>query len=101
TPTARAETPSQSAPPDSEGESCIEVSNLQMTYKTLRGKTVPALAGVSFNVPPGTIFGLIGQNGAGKTTLVKILMGLATPTSGSAKLLGCFPGDPVAKRRIG
>ncbi len=82
-------------------EPCIEVSNLGKTYSTFRGKPAPALAGVSFEIEPGTIFGLIGANGAGKTTLVKILMGLATPTTGSARLLGCFPGDPVAKRRIG
>ena len=82
-------------------ELCIEVSNLQMVYKTFRGKPSHALSGVTFDIEPGTIFGLIGANGAGKTTLVKILMGLAMPTGGSAKLLGCFPGDPVAKRRIG
>ncbi len=83
------------------GEYVIEVFNLQKTYTTLRGKTAPALTGVSFHVEPGTIFGLIGQNGAGKTTLVKILMGLAKPTTGSAKVLGCSPGHVVAKRQIG
>ena len=82
-------------------EPCIEVSNLGKTYKTFRGKPAPALTGVSFDIEPGTIFGLIGANGAGKTTLVKILMGLATPTTGSARLLGCGPGDPIAKKRIG
>jgi ABC-type multidrug transport system ATPase subunit/ABC-type antimicrobial peptide transport system permease subunit len=83
------------------GNSCIEVLNLHKTYAAVRGKTSPALSGVSFEIEPGTIFGLIGQNGAGKTTLVKILMGLARQTAGSARLLGCLPGDPIAKQRIG
>jgi ABC-2 type transport system ATP-binding protein len=79
----------------------IETQDLQKTYRTMWGKPAAALQGVSLRVEPGTIFGLIGQNGAGKTTLVKILLGLSTATSGSAKLLGALPGNPVARRRIG
>ena len=79
----------------------VEVLNLHKIYSNYRGQQAPALSGVSFNVEPGTIFGLIGQNGAGKTTLVKILMGLASATSGTARLLGCAPGDSAARRQIG
>jgi ABC-type multidrug transport system ATPase subunit len=79
----------------------IEVSNLQKAYTTLRGKSAVALSGVSFRVQSGTIFGIIGQNGAGKTTLVKILLGLARPDAGSARLMGCCPGDPIVNRQIG
>ena len=52
-----------------------------------------ALAGLSFNVEPGTVFGLLGPNGAGKSTTVKILTTLSAPDSGTA-LVG---GVDVAK----
>jgi ABC-2 type transport system ATP-binding protein len=45
--------------------------------------SVVALHSVDFDVPPGRI-GLVGANGAGKTTLIQILLGILTPTSGSA-----------------
>jgi ABC-2 type transport system ATP-binding protein len=79
----------------------IETQGLEQTYRTFRGKIVPALQGVSLQVRAGSIYGLIGQNGAGKTSLIKILMGLARPTGGSATLLGGSPGDPAARQRVG
>jgi ABC-2 type transport system ATP-binding protein len=79
----------------------IEVCELRKTYPGFRRKSVAALRGVSLQADPGTIFGLIGQNGAGKTTLVKILLGLATPTGGSASILGHSPKDASARRRVG
>ncbi|MGO9591586.1 MAG: ABC transporter ATP-binding protein [Candidatus Acidiferrales bacterium] len=79
----------------------IEVRDLRKTYPAFRRKGIAALRGVSLRVDPGTIFGLIGQNGAGKTTLVKILLGLATPTGGSATILGRSPKDSSARRRVG
>jgi ABC-2 type transport system ATP-binding protein len=79
----------------------IEVVELEKNYRTFRGKTVSALQGVSLRVEPGTIFGLIGQNGAGKTTLIKILLGLAMPTAGAARLLGGSPTDSAVRRRVG
>ena len=45
--------------------------------------TVVALHSVNFDVPPGRI-GLVGANGAGKTTLIQILLGILTPTTGTA-----------------
>ncbi|MDR3722424.1 MAG: ABC transporter ATP-binding protein [Candidatus Acidoferrales bacterium] len=79
----------------------IEVLDLGKTYSAFREKTVSALQGVSLRVELGTIFGLIGQNGAGKTTLIKMLLGLATPTSGAARVLGSSPRDPSTRRRVG
>lgn len=79
----------------------IEVLELQKTFRAPRGRTTNALHGVSIRVEQGTIFGLIGQNGAGKTTLIKILLGLATPTAGAARLLGGSPKDPAVRRRVG
>ena len=47
-----------------------------------------ALRGLSFEVPEGSAFAMIGANGAGKTTTIKVLMNIFEPTRGSATLLG-------------
>jgi ABC-2 type transport system ATP-binding protein len=48
----------------------------------------PALQGVSFDVPPGEIFGLLGPNGAGKSTLIRILMDIIRPDDGEVRVFG-------------
>lgn len=61
-----------------------------------------ALRGVSFVVGPGEIFAYLGPNGAGKTTTIRLLTGLARPTSGEVRLDGRDPlREPDAKRRAG
>jgi len=82
-------------------DAAIETKDLKKNYRTLTGKTVPALQGVSLRVEYGTIFGLIGQNGAGKTSLVKILLGLSRPSMGSAEILGGSPVNAAVRRRVG
>lgn len=62
---------------------------------------ITALAGLTMTVPRGEIFGFLGPNGAGKTTAVKLLVGLARPTSGEARVLGAPLGDRRTRRRIG
>jgi len=47
-----------------------------------------ALDGIELSVPRGSVFGFLGPNGAGKTTALRILTGLARPTSGMARILG-------------
>src|SRR5205823_4093509 len=47
-----------------------------------------AVDGLNLTVPQACFFGFLGPNGAGKTTTIKMLMGLAQPTSGSIELLG-------------
>jgi ABC-2 type transport system ATP-binding protein len=47
-----------------------------------------ALDGIELAVPRGSVFGILGPNGAGKTTALRILTGLARPTSGEARILG-------------
>jgi ABC-2 type transport system ATP-binding protein len=61
----------------------IETVDLRKNYGG-----VEALRGLNLEVPAGTIFGFLGQNGAGKTTAIKILLGMARPTGGSARVLG-------------
>ena len=62
-----------------------------------------AVDDVSLSIPPGEVFGLLGQNGAGKTTLVRMITTLLLPTSGSARIDGLdVTRDPRAIRsRIG
>jgi len=62
-----------------------------------------AVDGLTLAVPQGCFFGFLGPNGAGKTTTIKMLMGLAPPTSGSIELLG-YPmpaGSLEVKKQIG
>ncbi len=49
---------------------------------------VTALGGVSLAVNPGEICAIVGPNGAGKSTLFRVLTGLTTPTSGTARVQG-------------
>ena len=55
---------------------------------TKRFGSIVAVDGLDMTVPAGSIFGLLGPNGAGKTTTIRILVGLARPTGGTAMVLG-------------
>ena len=78
--------PSSSSP---ETGAVIQLKNLRHQYGDRT-----ALAGVSFDVRPAEIFGLLGPNGSGKTTTFRILSTLMVPTGGSAEILG----DDVARQ---
>jgi len=52
------------------------------------GETFTALDGVSFEVPRGATFGVIGENGSGKSTLLKLVAGIAKPSHGSLTVDG-------------
>lgn len=62
-----------------------------------------ALNEVSLEVPPGVVFGLLGENGAGKTTAIRIMLGLAEANSGQAQVLGMPSGRQglAIRRRVG
>ncbi|MFI5228716.1 MAG: ABC transporter ATP-binding protein [Gemmatimonadales bacterium] len=60
------------------------------------------LGGVDLFVAPGQIMGLVGPNGAGKTTLIKLLLGLAHPTSGTMRVRGAaIAADDAYRAHIG
>ena len=65
----------------------VVVENLTKTY---RGR--PALDGLSLEIPPGRIVGLMGSNGSGKTTLLKILAGVLADYDGRVRIAGHDPG---------
>jgi ABC-2 type transport system ATP-binding protein len=75
----------------------ISVVNLTKSYAS----GVAALKPIDLDIEKGEIFALLGPNGAGKTTAVKLLLGLARPTTGAANVLGRPLGDRQARRRIG
>jgi ABC-type polysaccharide/polyol phosphate transport system ATPase subunit len=51
-------------------------------------ETFPALTGVSFTVPKGSTYGVIGRNGSGKSTALKLVAGITKPTSGLVRVDG-------------
>lgn len=65
------------------GGTAVQIKGLTKRF----GDTV-ALDNVDLTVPAGLVFGFLGRNGAGKTTTLRILTGLARPTTGSAVILG-------------
>jgi ABC-2 type transport system ATP-binding protein len=75
--------------------SILTVENLSKTYGRIR-----ALKNVSFSVPEGTVFGILGPNGSGKTTTLGTITDILKPTSGSYQLFG-EPASAANRRRIG
>jgi len=67
----------------------IETVDLHKHY----GST-EAVRGLNLQVPNGSIFGFLGRNGAGKTTTIKVLLGMARPTSGTARVFGLAADVP-------
>jgi ABC-2 type transport system ATP-binding protein len=72
----------------------ISVQNLVHRYETRT-----ALNGVSFDVHPAELFGLLGPNGSGKTTLFRILSTLMIATGGRAVVMGCDATQEAARLR--
>lgn len=79
------------------------VSVIRAEGMTKRYKGEPAVQGLSLEVPPGAVFGLLGENGAGKTTTIQAVLGMIAPDEGRVTTLGL---DPVrhgleVRRRVG
>ena len=79
----------------------IEFNSATKIYKSLRGRSVTAVADFSLQVAEGEILGIAGPNGAGKSTLISLLLGYSRPTSGSVSIAGMSPRDYVEKNGIG
>jgi ABC-type polysaccharide/polyol phosphate transport system ATPase subunit len=88
-------------------EPSIKVENVSITYRTAYEKVptlrttlmrlgrheklvreIDAVKNVSFEIPQGTVLGIVGMNGAGKSTLVRTIAGILPPTSGRVEVLG-------------
>src|SRR5262249_49090456 len=79
-------------------QSVVEIKELTKKYGTF-----VALDRLNLSVERGEILGFVGPNGAGKTTTIKILVGLARPTSGTATVSGadCVAESRKIKRLVG
>jgi len=79
-------------------ETVVSVMNLSKTFSSRK-----VLDNVSFEVPRGRTFALLGRNGAGKTTAIRILLGLLPADAGTVRVLGCDPTrEPLElRRRVG
>jgi ABC-2 type transport system ATP-binding protein len=78
------------------GETIARVAQVSKSYGGVR-----ALDAVDFTIGAGEVVALLGPNGAGKSTLVKLLLGLASPTSGRVTVFGGDPKDPGTRERVG
>ncbi len=80
------------------------MSNLVVECRGLTKKyrDIAAVDGLDLSVEAGSVFGFLGRNGAGKTTTLRMLLGLALPTSGSATVLGHdLWSSPDTRARVG
>ena len=73
----------------------IETDELRKRY----GAT-EAVRGLTLRVPRGGIYGFLGRNGAGKTTTIKLLLGMARPTGGAARVFGLAADQPASSLEI-
>ena len=73
----------------------VELRDVTKTYGSVR-----AVDGLSLSIEPGEIVAFLGPNGAGKTTTIDMMLGLATPTTGSVSVFGGTPADAIAQGRI-
>ena len=91
----------------SQSEPMISLRDVHKVYRLRSGKEVRALDGLSLDVAPGSIHGIVGTSGAGKSTLVRCLTSLERPTSGHVSVDGqdmtaLSPSQlREARRRIG
>ena len=73
----------------------VRLQNIRKVYDTK-----VAVEGLSLNIEPGTMFGLLGPNGSGKTSSIRMMIGMTVPDSGSVELFG-KPFNRAALQRIG
>lgn len=78
-------------------ENILDINNLDKDYKEF------SLKDISFNIPKGTIMGLIGENGAGKTTTIKLILNLIKSSGGNIEIFGLdnIKNELEIKERLG
>ncbi len=76
-------------------DNALEIKGLSKEYKDFR------LDNVSFEVPSGSIVGLIGENGSGKTTIIKLILNMIKKNGGEVTVLGKNKGISDIKNEIG
>ena len=73
----------------------LELNGISKAYGSIK-----ALKNVSYEVPEGSVFGILGPNGSGKTTMLSIILDILKPDTGSFAWFG-QPGSPGTRKRIG
>ena len=71
-----------------DGSPVLRVTDMRKAYGAIQ-----AVGGISFEVRPGEIFGVIGPNGSGKTTLCRAVLGLMAPLTGHLRIFDCACGE--------
>jgi ABC-2 type transport system ATP-binding protein len=75
--------------------SVLSLQNISKSYGQIR-----ALNNLSFDIPEGAVFGILGPNGSGKTTLLSIVLDVLKADTGGYRWFG-QPGSPAQRRKIG
>ncbi len=78
----------------------IELRDLVKTFATPGGEVVRAVDGIGLTIGPGEVVAVLGPNGAGKTTTLDMVLGLTTPTAGTAEVFGAAPRQAVMAGRV-
>ncbi|MBR7113223.1 MAG: ATP-binding cassette domain-containing protein, partial [Firmicutes bacterium] len=72
-------------------EALLSIRDVHYTHRLSGGVSVPALRGVSLELQPGEIVGIVGESGCGKSTRARAVMGLLAPQKGEI----CYNGINV------
>ncbi|GIJ79186.1 peptide/nickel transport system ATP-binding protein [Micromonospora phaseoli] len=78
--------------------SLLEISDVEVEYRSRGRGRLRAVVGVSLDVAAGQIVGLVGESGCGKSSLARVAVGLAAPSAGTVRLAG-VPVTPLGWRR--
>ena len=86
-------------------EPLIRLEDVHFTYQVNTEQAMPALAGITLEIPAGEYVAIVGHNGSGKSTLARHLNALLLPTRGRVFVDGLDTGDPAhtiaVRRRVG